>query len=134
MYPWKDTERQKLTHAYAYGGPELAIKTINSNFNMNIRDFVTVDFDSMAKIVDAVGGVDIEVTQGELESLNKCIDEYADAYDIEERTYVTSAGMQHLNGMQACGYAVCGMTITTEMTGAARIGSVVLWRKSSTRR
>ena len=97
--------KTKLTHAYAYGGPELAIKTINSNFNMNIRDFVTVDFDSMAKIVDAVGGVDIEVTQGELESLNKCIDEYADAYDIEERTYVTSAGMQHLNGMQACGYA-----------------------------
>ena len=97
--------KTKLTHAYSYGGPELAIKTINSNFNMNIRDFVTVDFDSMAKIVDAVGGVDIEVTQGELESLNKCIDEYADAYDIEKRTYVTSAGMQHLNGMQACGYA-----------------------------
>ena len=47
--------KTKLTHAYSYGGPELAIKTINSNFNMNIRDFVTVDFDSMAKIVDAVG-------------------------------------------------------------------------------
>lgn len=99
------SSRDKLGHAYAYGGPELAIKTINKNFNLNVRDFVTVDFDSMAKVVDAVGGVDIEVTQGELESLNKCIDEYCDVYNIKNRTYVTSAGMQHLNGMQACGYS-----------------------------
>ncbi len=39
------SSRDKLGHAYAYGGPELAIKTINKNFNLNVRDFVTVDFD-----------------------------------------------------------------------------------------
>src|SRR5699024_7564303 len=47
----------KLTHAYAYGGPELAIKTINQNFDMNIRDYATVDFFGLEAIIDALGGV-----------------------------------------------------------------------------
>ena len=48
----------KITHAYYYGGSELAVQTLNRNFDLNIEDFVTVDFAQMAKIVDAVGGVD----------------------------------------------------------------------------
>ena len=97
--------KEKLGHAYNYGGPELAIKTLNDNFGLNVTDYVTIDFDSMAKVVDAVGGVTIDVQQGELESLNKCIDEYADIYGIKNRTYVKNAGEQLLNGMQACGYS-----------------------------
>ncbi len=88
----------------------------------------------MAKVVDAVGGVDIEVTQGELESLNKCIDEYCDVYNIKNRTYVTSAGMQHLNGMQACGYSRVRYDNNQGMTAAVLNGSAAYWRKCSIRR
>ena len=61
----------KINHAYAYGGPELAIKTINQNFDMNIRDFVTVDFFWSGKIIDVIGGVEIEVKSNEVKHINK---------------------------------------------------------------
>ncbi len=61
----------KITHAYYYGGPELAVQTLNRNFGLNIEDFVTVDFAQMAKIVDAVGGVDIEISGAEAKEINE---------------------------------------------------------------
>ena len=61
----------KLTLSYAYGGPELAIKTLNQNFNLDIRNYVTVNFYQMAEIVDAFGGVDIQLTAEEVYSLNE---------------------------------------------------------------
>lgn len=97
--------REKLGHAYAYGGPQLAVQTINQNFGLNIRDYVTVDFDSMAKIVDAVGGVTIDVQQNEIKSANESIREYCKYYNVSPVTLITKAGEQQLNGMQACGYA-----------------------------
>lgn len=99
------SKKDKLTHAYAYGGATLAIKTINQNFGLNIRDYVTVDFDSMAKVVDAVGGVTIDVKQNELASANNSIKEYCKVYKIKNPTYIQKAGTQVLNGMQACGYS-----------------------------
>ena len=45
----------KINHAYAYGGPELAIKTINENFSLDVKDFVTVNFSQLAEIIDYVG-------------------------------------------------------------------------------
>ncbi len=96
--------KEKLAHAYSYGGPELAIKTVNQNFGLNIRDYVTVDFDSMAKVVDAIGGVTIDVKQNELKSTNESIKEYCQYYN-QTPTYVKTAGEQLLNGMQACGYS-----------------------------
>ena len=56
----------KITHAYAYGGPELAIRTLNENFNLDIRNYVTVDFFNLEKIIDAMGGVTIDVKQDEI--------------------------------------------------------------------
>ncbi|MBE6886099.1 MAG: LCP family protein [Oscillospiraceae bacterium] len=101
--------QRKLNYAYAKGGPTLAIKTINQNFGLNIRDYVTVNFDGMAKIIDMeeIGGVEIDVKQAEIENLNHNMDEYCDIYKIpkSERIYVTKPGLQTLNGMQACGYA-----------------------------
>lgn len=97
--------QEKLAHAYAYGGPQLAVQTINQNFGLNIRDYVTVDFDSMAKIVDAVGGVTIDVKQNEITSANESIREYCQYYDVSPVTLITKAGEQTLNGMQACGYS-----------------------------
>lgn len=61
----------KITHAYAYGGPELAIKTLNQNFNLDIQNYVTVNFHQMADIVDAFGGVDMDLTADEVYQLNQ---------------------------------------------------------------
>lgn len=56
----------KINHAYSYGGPELAIKTLNDNFGLNIQDFVAVNFESLKEIVDELGGVNINITEEEL--------------------------------------------------------------------
>ena len=66
-----DSGYDKLNHAYMYGGPEQAIRTINQNFGLDIQDYVTVNFASMAKIVDAFGGVNIDLTEDEISEINK---------------------------------------------------------------
>lgn len=93
----------KINHAYAFGGPELAIKTINQNFGLDITDFVTVDFFGLEKIIDTLGGVTVEVKSNEINELNKYIKEVA---NIEGKTptLITSSGVQTLNGMQAVSY------------------------------
>lgn len=61
----------KLNHAYAYGGPQLAIKTINQNFGTAIKNYVAVDFKEMANAVDAIGGVTVNITSEEKTEINK---------------------------------------------------------------
>ena len=65
-----DSGYDKLNHAYMYGGPEQAIRAINQNFGLDIQDYVTVNFSVMAKIVDAFGGVNIDLTEEEVEQVN----------------------------------------------------------------
>ncbi|MHB9922128.1 LCP family protein [Clostridium botulinum] len=96
--------KTKLNHAYAYGGPELAIKTINSNFKLNIRDFVAVDFYGLENIIDTVGGVEIPVRSDEIKYINSYMQGTAKVENkaIQE---VQNPGLQNLNGMQAVAYA-----------------------------
>ena len=96
--------KTKINHAYAYGGPELAVKTLNQTFGLDIRDYVTVDFYGLSDIIDALGGVTINVKQEEIEQINKYAKEVAvgagKSYQNIER-----AGEQTLNGMQAVAYS-----------------------------
>ncbi|MBS4536641.1 LCP family protein [Clostridium sp. D2Q-14] len=80
--------QDKINHAYAYGGPELAIKTINQNFNLNIKDYATVNFSTLPKIIDVVGGIEIDIKD----------------YEVS-RAGVSNAGLQTLNGEQALKYS-----------------------------
>ena len=93
----------KINHAYAYEGPQLALQTINSNFNLDIKYFATVDFFDMEKIIDALGGVEIDVQKNEIELINGYSAETSNI-SKEERKLVTKAGVQTLNGMQAVSY------------------------------
>ena len=86
----------KINHAYAYGGAELAIQTINENFNLDITDYAAVNFDSLADVIDAMGGIDLEVTEEERYQIN--------AYLLEGEP-LRESGMVHLNGPQAVSYA-----------------------------
>lgn len=90
----------KLNHAYSYGGPSLAIKTINQNFDLDIKEYVTVNFSQLADIVDAVDGVNITLTPAEVESANSNI--RMDAPDCPD---ITGSGELLLNGDQAVAYA-----------------------------
>lgn len=94
----------KITHAYSYGGPELALKTLNKNLDLNIKEFVTVNFDAVADAVDALGGVDIRIEEDEISAINSAIRNTA-KYTGLKAEYVENAGMQTLNGIQAVGYS-----------------------------
>lgn len=94
----------KITHAYAYGGPELAVKTINQNFNLNIQDYITVDFSGLTEIVDSLDGVTIDVKEKEIDQINKYGKEVAQIMH-EKYKPIEKAGIQTLNGHQATAYA-----------------------------
>jgi len=63
----------KITHAYSYGGPTLAIKTLNTNLDLNISEFVAVNFKAVANAIDLMGGIEIEIKDEELKQMNKYI-------------------------------------------------------------
>lgn len=84
-----DRSLDKVTHAYAYGGPELAISTLNQNLDLNITEFATVNFDSTKEIIDAVGGITLQIDSDEIKHING----------------INSSGYHHLNGAQALQYS-----------------------------
>lgn len=94
----------KLGHAYSYGGPELAISTINDNYDLDITNFVTVNFTSVADAINLLGGVEIDVLPKEVDSLNKYGREVAKISGANF-TPITSSGLQTLDGYQAVGYS-----------------------------
>lgn len=94
----------KINHAYFFGGPTLAVRTINENFGLDIRNYATVNFSQLMEIVDAIGGVDIEIKDYELRNINSQI-EYQSRIYGKPATYLASPGMQRLNGIQALGYS-----------------------------
>lgn len=96
--------KTKLTNAYAYGGPELAINTLNSNFALNIDKFIAVNFNGLPKIIDQLGGVSVNITNDDLKYINK----YIDGLNESNKTnspHITQAGIQTIDGTQATAYA-----------------------------
>lgn len=103
----------KCNAAYAKGGPEQAITMLNKNLDMNITDYITVGFDGLINVVDALGGVEINVTEKEISHLNNyqisMVGTTTDgvtfvAEEGKDYTPVTKAGLQNLNGLQATAY------------------------------
>ena len=79
----------KITHAYSYGEAPLAISTLNRNLDLNIKEFVTVNFDAVQEIIDSIGGVTMLVT----------------AEEVPHIKGLTQAGTYNLTGEQALAYA-----------------------------
>ena len=117
-------KQTKINNAYQYGcnkvkkgtvqdkirsGASLAMRTINKNFELNLQNYVAINFNGLASIIDALGGIDIELTRGEAWYINKYLKEHPPAYDNKakgERTPLeVKAGIQHLDGVQAVMYA-----------------------------
>lgn len=96
--------KTKINHAYAYGGAELAIKTLNQNFDMDIEDYVSVNFEQLANVIDYLGGVTVNITEEELEVAN----EKLASMGTESGLYsdpIPGTGDVQLNGLQAVAYS-----------------------------
>ncbi|MBO5325089.1 MAG: LCP family protein [Lachnospiraceae bacterium] len=99
----------KCNAAYAKGGPEQAISMLNMNLDLYITDFVTIGFEGMMEVVDAVGGVEIDIKENEIKHLNNY---QASMYATEENpnnlttdyVAITEPGVQTLSGYQAVAY------------------------------
>ncbi len=101
-------EGNRLNAAYAYGGPELLMETINQNFDIFVSRYVLVNFEAFANLVDAVGGVTLSLTSEELEYVNAYLVEYNMITKRPEGTdYMDTSkeGQVHLNGPQALAYS-----------------------------
>lgn len=79
----------KITHAYSYGSAPLAIATLNTNLDLNIKEFVTVNFDAVKEIIDSIGGISMPITSEEVSHIPG----------------ITKAGTYQLTGEQALAYA-----------------------------
>lgn len=106
--------RGKLNSAYALGGAELTMRTVNQAFGLNITNYVAVDLKTLVDAVDAVGGVEVSVEENEIENLNKnAWDTYKKITRTDAARYahyadsqpVTQTGVQTLNGLFATAYA-----------------------------
>ena len=114
----------KINHAYSYGEAPLALGTLNTNLDLNVKEFVTVNFDAVAEAVDELGGVQINVEQNEIEYLNM--------YQIEtskvtgkEIKQVTKSGLQTLNGVQAVSYGRIRYTAGGDYKRTERMRDVI---------
>lgn len=97
----------RLNAAYAYGGPELLMETLEENFDIEVNRYMLVNFQAFANLVDAVGGVDLEVTNEEVQYINGYLVEYNQLQGNPEGTdYLDTSlsGTIHLNGPQALAY------------------------------
>lgn len=92
--------RSKLTNAYVYGGVGLTMRTIEYNFGVRIDNYITVNFETFKTIVDILGGIELELTQREIQYINCQIEQnnQTDYLDAEE-------GLVTLNGQQALWHA-----------------------------
>lgn len=96
--------KDKITHAHWFGGPELAVKTLNQNFNMEITDYVTVNFFGMVEIIDEIGGVELDVDTQEMNTINRDYAPELNSIGLDcER--ITTTGFQKLSGAQALAYS-----------------------------
>lgn len=103
--PGKTNELNKCNAAYAYGGAERAMMMLNANLDLNVTDFITIGFEGLRDVVDALGGVYIDVDEAEIKHLNNYqISMVEKMSDVDSYTPVKETGYQLLNGLQATAY------------------------------
>lgn len=96
--------KDKLTHAYAYGKSQLMVKTLNRNFGLEITDYVTMNFFELARVIDYIGGVELDVDDAEFKELNSYVIPTTDFGDLICEN-LEASGIQNLSGAQAVCYA-----------------------------
>ena len=109
----KNNGTYRINSANYFGGPKYAMKTVNELLGMNIQHYVSVNFFGFQKIAQALGGIDVDVTEAEMKELNKkavnqaWLGYYAGLDESDQiNEYLTTFGPNtHLNGRQTLAYA-----------------------------
>lgn len=114
----------KINHAFARGGYSLALSTINTNFDLNIQQYVTVNFYALTKVIDLLGGITLDIQENELKWLNGYVREN-NRVNGTSVTGLTQAGTQVVNGTQALAYARIRYTAGGDFKRAERQRIVV---------
>lgn len=115
----------KVNYAYQLGGALMSINTLNANLDLAISDYITVDFNAMADIINALGGVEVTVTEDEVNNLNKNLAEQI-GISGKYSEGVHEAGTKVLNGQQAVAYSRIRSTDKGDITRTMRQRTVLL--------
>lgn len=99
-----DGTYDKANAAYSYGGPEEAISLLNRNFDLDIKKYMSVNFNALADVIDLLGGIELELTDEEVFWTNGYCTETSRVVG-RETTELTKAGKQTLDGIQAVAFA-----------------------------
>ena len=111
--------------AYCTGGAKKMINMLNKNLDMNISDFVTVNFQAVAETVELLGGIDVEMKKEEVVHLNNYCVETSEVTGMDYTLLEEIEGVQHLNGVQAVAYARIRKTSGNDFRRAARQREVI---------
>ncbi len=111
--------KDKINHAYAFGGPALAVKTLNQNFGLDISHYAIINFANLEKVIDALGGIEMEVTETYRKQVNKHLTDWSRERG-SKADLIETAGVQTLSGIQVLGmsrarYNVGGTAARAEM-------------------
>lgn len=98
-----DDDLRKLNAAYAKGGPTGAVAALNKNLDLDIKEYVAVDFNAVMEVVDALGGIELGISSKEAETMKIYINEMNEVMGTNG-TAVSGPGLQTVNGIQALAY------------------------------
>ena len=114
----------KITHAYSYGGAQNTLKSLNEALDLNITEFVTVNFDAVIAAVDSLGGVYIDIDSSEVNYINDYINATSESSGVKS-SHITHAGNQKLDGVQAVSYSRVRYTAGGDYKRTERMRTVV---------
>jgi len=114
----------KANGAYAFGGPEQAILMLNMNMDLNISQYVAVDFTAIANVVDALGGIELEISEAEVDHLNNYTVETSEVVG-RSTTKLPGAGTYNLDGIQAVSYCRIRYTLGDDFKRTERQRTVI---------
>lgn len=115
----------KITHSCVYGGPEMVMKSLNQALDIDISNYVVVNFKAVADLVDAVGGIEVDVQEYEIEQLNKFTIETANNIGCKKYKLVSEPGVQTLEGCQAVSYSRIRKGVGDDFKRTERMRTVV---------
>ena len=123
----QDGSYNKANAAYSFGGPEEAVSMLNRNLDMNIEKYVTVNFNALVDVIDALGGLDVSMTAEEVGHMNNyCVETSKVTGKDYERIEPEEAGTYHLNGVQAVSYSRIRYTAGGDFLRSARQRTILM--------
>lgn len=102
--PIEGHDPQKINGAFMYGGADLALKTINENFGLDLHKYIMINFANMIWMVDDIGGVEVEISDEEAVAINKQAADFTGEGRMDKTTELEGGGTVTLNGVQALAF------------------------------